>query len=149
MRPSRGFTLLEILATLLLLVMAVSAVIGMVRYATRIGIAAQLRATALAVAATVVQDPTPGGRTPDVGDADQDGWYGPGTLHAPATGTYAFTVNGHFNGYYLLRQESSTPADVIDDTVRWATVTVQVYAGQEGEHLTSVRRRVLRRVGGP
>lgn len=142
----RAFTLLEILATLLLVVMGVSAVIGMMRYATRIGIAAQMRATALACAETVVEDPTPGGRTPDAGDADKDGWYGPGSLQAPPAGDYTFTVYGWFNGYYLLRKESSVAADIIDDTVRWATVTVQIYAGQEGEHLTSIRRRLLRRV---
>lgn len=146
MRPQRAFTLLEILATLLLLVMGVTAVIGMMRYATRIGQAAQARATALAVAEMVVYDPTPDNRTPDPGDADKDDWFGPGPIHAPADPSYSFQVNGWIHGYYLVREESSTATDIIDDTVRWATVTVHIYAGLEGEHLTAIRRRVLRRI---
>jgi prepilin-type N-terminal cleavage/methylation domain-containing protein len=146
MRPQRAFTLLEILATLLLLAMGVTAVIGMMRYATRISIAAQMRATALAVAETVMNDPTPEGLSADVGDADKDGWYGPGILSAPATGSYSFTVNGWLHGIYLVREETSAVSDIIDDSARWGTVSVHAYAGLEGEHLTSLRRRVLRKV---
>lgn len=146
MSRARAFTMLEILAVLLLLVMGVAAVIGMMRYATRLSVAAQMRTTMLAMAETVVLDPTPNGRTADAGDADHDGWYGNGPLAAPSTGAYSFDVNGWLTGYYVLRTEASEVDDIVDDTVRWATVTVRVYAGQEGEHLTSVRRRVLRRV---
>jgi hypothetical protein len=145
MSHSRAFTLLEILATLLLLAMGVTAVIGMMRYATRLSTTAQLRAIACPIAQTVLNDPTPDGLTPDVGDADKDGWYGPGAIAAPAAGNYSFTVNGWLNGYYLVREESSLSADVIDRSVRWATVSVYVYAGREGEYLTSLRRRILRR----
>jgi len=142
----RGFTLLEVLASLLLTVMGVAAVIGMMRYATRLGVTAQLRMTAVAAAETVLYDPLPGGRTADVGDADKDGWYGSGTIAVTAAPTYDFTVNGWLDGYYIVRQESSIAADRIDDSSRWSTVSVHVYAGQEDEHLTSIRRRVLRRI---
>jgi hypothetical protein len=64
----------------------------------------------------------------------------------PAAASYSFTVNGWLNGYYLVREESSRAADVIDHAMRWATVSVHVYVGQEGEHLISLRRRILRRV---
>jgi len=146
MSHARAFTMLAILAVLLLLVLGVAAVIGMMRYATRLSITAQMRSTMLAMAETVVLDPTPNGRTADVGDADHDGWYGSGALAAPNTGAYSFKINGWLTGYYVLRTEESQVDDIIDDTVRWSTVTVRVYAGQEGEHLTSVRRRILRRV---
>lgn len=142
----RAFTLLEVLASLLLAVMGVAAVIGMMRYATRLGVAAQLRMTAVAAAETVLYDPLPRGRTADPGDADKDGWYGTGSLMVTAAATYDFSVNGWLDGYYIVRQESSIAADLIDDGCRWSTVTVHVYAGQEDEHLTSIRRRVLRRI---
>jgi hypothetical protein len=142
----RGFTLLEILASLLLAVMGVAAVIGMMRYATRLGVTAQLRMTAVATAETVLNDPIPAGRTADPGDADKDGWYGSGTLAVTAAATYDFSVYGWIDGYYVVRQESSNAVDRIDDASRWSTVTVHVYAGQEDEHLTSIRRRVLRRI---
>jgi hypothetical protein len=142
----RAFTLLEILASLLLAVMGVAAVIGMMRYATRLGVTAQLRMTAVAAAETVLYDPLPGGRTADAGDADKDGWYGSGALAVTAAAAYDFSVYGWLDGYYVVRQESSSAADLIDDASRWSTVTVHVYAGQEDEHLTSIRRRVLRRI---
>lgn len=142
----RGFTLLEVLATLLLLAVGVTSIIGMVRYGTRVSSEAQMRATALIVADTVTVDPTPGRLTADSGDADDDGWrLGSGSLAAPASGSYAFTVQGYLNSFYVRRTEISEVGDIIDRGQRWARITVDVYAGSEDRHLTTVRQRLLRR----
>lgn len=141
----RGFTLVEILATLLLLAFGVASVIGLVRYANRLSGDAQMRSTAMATAETVLHDPEPLGLTADIGDADDDGWSGPGTPSAPASGSYSFTTSGWINGYYLHREETSTAADIVDPALRWATVTVEVYAGDEDRYITTLERRMLRR----
>lgn len=145
----RGFTLIEVLATLLLLSFGVASVIGMVHYAIRISADSQSRATAMATAETVLLDPTPLGLSADPGDGDGDGWRADGTISASATGDYDFVVDGWINGYYLHREERSTAADVVDDSQRWATITVQVYAGAEDRYLTTLRRRLLRRTAAP
>lgn len=143
----RAFTLFEVLATLLLLAVGVTSIIGMVRYGTRISTEAQMRSTALLVAQTVAVDPTPGGLTADVGDADGDGWrLVTGTLAAPAVGSYAFDVQGFVDGFYLQRSETSDAGDIIDGGgARWAHITVDVYAGDDDIHLTTIRQRLLRR----
>lgn len=142
----RAFTLFEVLATLLLLAIGVTSIIGMVRYGTRISTEAQMRSTALLVAGTVAVDPTPGGLTADAGDADGDGWsLVSGTLASPGGGSYAFSVQGFVDGFYVQRSETSAAGDVVDGAARWAHITVDVYAGGDDIHLTTVRQRLLRR----
>lgn len=146
----RAFTLLEVLATLLLLSIGMAAIAGIMRYGTRVSMDAQMRTTALLVAETVTVDPTPGGKTADSGDGDGDGWMlQSGTLAAPATGAYAFVVQGHVDSFYVRRAESSQPGDIIDPTQRWAHITVDVYAGNEDRFLNSVRQRCLRQTRAP
>ena len=145
----RGFTLIEILATLLLLAFGVASVIGMVHHATRISADSQGRATAMASAESVLLDPTPLGVSADLGDADGDGWRADGSIAAPVAGDYDFVVEGWLNGYYLHREERSGVDDVVDPAHRWATITVQVYAGDSDRYLTTLRRRLLRRTVAP
>jgi prepilin-type N-terminal cleavage/methylation domain-containing protein len=146
MRQKSAFTLIEVLATLLLLAIGVTAIIGMVRYGTRISTTAQMRATALIVAETVTVDPTPGGLTADGGDADGDGWrLVSGTLSTPDSGSYAFQVQGYVDGFYVQRKESSEIRDIVDPATRWAHIIVDVYAGGDDIHLTTASQRILRR----
>jgi prepilin-type N-terminal cleavage/methylation domain-containing protein len=58
-RPRAGFTLIEILAALLLFSMGLMAVIGVFLYGLKSAIAAQSDATAWATALSVVKDPMP------------------------------------------------------------------------------------------
>ena len=150
MRLQRAFTLIEVLATLLLLAIGMAAVTGLMRFGTRVSMDAQMRSTALLVAETVTVDATPGGKTADVGDLDNDGWMlVTGPLAAPATGDYAFVIQGHIDGYYVRRTESSAAGDILDPSQRWAHITVDVYAGNEDRFLTSVRQRYLRHTRAP
>lgn len=146
----RAFTLIEVLATLLLLAIGLASIIGMMRYGTRLSMDAQMHTTALIVASTVAVDPTPGGLTADIGDADDDGWQlGSGTLAAPATGAYTFTVQGYLNGFYIRRAETSAVSDIVDPWQRWVHVTVDVFAGDEDRYLTTLRLPFQRSTGGP
>lgn len=150
MSHRRAFTLLEVLATLLLLTLGVTAILAMMRYGTSVSIDAQVRTTALLVAETLTVDPTPGDLTADLGDADGDGWMlASGTLAAPAAGSYEFAVEGYLNGFYLRRVEASTPSQIVDPTQRWATITVDVYAADDGAYVTTTKQRMLRQTRAP
>jgi Tfp pilus assembly protein PilV len=54
MNPLRAFILIEVLATLLLFAVGVTAIVGMLRYGTRVSMDAQMHTTALIVAQTVI-----------------------------------------------------------------------------------------------
>ena len=132
-----AFTLLEIVATLLLLAFGLVAVIGLVQYANRLSAESQTRATALATAQTVLLDPEPSGLVADDGsDSNGDGWYLDG-----AFSSWPFTVRGYINGYYVDRTEDA--GAVADSEHRWVWVTVRVFSG--GEEVTQLKRRMLRR----
>jgi prepilin-type N-terminal cleavage/methylation domain-containing protein len=166
-----GFTLLEVLATLLMLSVGIASVIGMVRYGIRLSGEAQEAHSAMPTALTVLCDPTPSGLTADLNDADGDGWKleAGSTLAAPATGDYAFTVSGTINGYWVKRVEASKSSDILDrlealddrsgsytadddgrnGRVRAAMVTVEVYRGLDDAFVTTVQQRILRRKPAP
>jgi prepilin-type N-terminal cleavage/methylation domain-containing protein len=148
-RQAAGFTLIEVLAALLLLGLGVASVIGMIHYAGRLSTQSQVRATALATAEAGLYDPVPLGLHADLGDGDGDGWLLDGSLDAPASGGYRFTTEGWLNGYYLHREERSAAADVVDPSSRLATITVRVYAGVDDRYVTTLRRRLLRRTERP
>lgn len=154
--PRRGFTLVEILASMLLLSFGLAAAMGMVGYATNLSAGYQDRATALATAETVLLHHEPMGLTADSGDADGDGWEGNGipVSGIPSSGGYSFTAWGWFNGYYVEREERSDGElldndskypDIVHANRRYATITVRLYS-TDGGHLTTIRRRLLRRM---
>ncbi len=147
----RAFTLIEIMATLLLVGIGLASLVAMMGYAVRLASRAQADATALLTARTVADDATPCGLTADAGDADNDGWsLQSGSLNTPASGDYAFTVTGWINGYYIVRKESSRTADqdVIHGQARRADVQVEVFLGGNGERVAALRTQILRRTGG-
>lgn len=142
----RAFTLLEVVATLLLVAIGVTAVLGMSRLAVRWSGEAMASATGTATALAVLVDARPGGRTADASDGDGDKWgLSSGTLAVPASGAYAFTVAGIVNSYYVRRTESSVASDLIDGHSRYATVNVDVFWGIEGRYVTGLKRRIIRR----
>ena len=142
-----AFTLIEILATLLVFSFGLLSVIGMVQYASRVSAESQSNTTALVTASSVVLEPEPLGLVADIGDANGDDWWAEGPIEAPPDAEYQFKVYGWLNGYYLIRTESSTLADIIDEQTRWATITVEVFSGSDP--VTAIQRQLLRRTKAP
>ena len=141
-----AFTLIAILATLLLLAFGLISAVGMVQYASRVSGDAQSRSTAMVTARTVTLHPEPLDLVADADDANGDGWWADEPIAVTADGGYAFTVRGWLNGYYVIREERSVEHDIVDDRIRWATITVRVFAG--AEEFVTTQRRVLRRTVG-
>jgi Tfp pilus assembly protein PilV len=140
-RPERAFTLLEVLATLLILVLGMLSTLALIRFGVRTAQRSQIQATGMATAQTVLIDRSPDGRAPGSTDWDiveQTGSIGP-------TGAYRETVQGRVNGYFVRRTESSVAADVVDSRSRWVAVAVEVWVGDAGEHVTKLTSRLLRR----
>ena len=141
-----GFTLLEVVASMLLLAVGFASVMGMSRLGMRWSGEAMSAATGMVTALSVVADARPGGRSADPGDADLDGWeLESGSLTIPTAGAYEFVTAGFINGYYVRRVESSIATDVFDGHGRHADVVVDVFWGIEGDHVIGLRRRILRR----
>lgn len=142
----RGFSLPEVVATVLIVLVGLAAVLGMARLGIRWSGEAMAAATGMATAMTAIADAQPGGRTADAGDADQDGWrLTSGSLVIPNSGSYTFTVEGILNGYYVRRVESSSTTDIVDLHGRASDVSVDVFWGQEGRYVTGLKQRVVRR----
>jgi prepilin-type N-terminal cleavage/methylation domain-containing protein len=145
-RSQSGFTLLEVVATLLLVAIGVTSVLGMSRLAVRWSGEAIAAATGVTTAEALIVDAQPGGRTADPSDADGDKWgLVDGAMVVASSGDYAFTVAGIVNGYYVRRAESSVAADVIDGHGRYADVSVDLFWGSGGRYVTGLKRRIIRR----
>jgi len=141
-----GFTLIEVVATLLLVSVGITAVIGMTRLGVRWSGEAIGATSGLPTALSVLADARPGGRTADATDADGDKWsLISGSLTIPATGDYEFVTAGIVNGYYVRRVEKSVAADILDGHGRQADVTVDVFWGREGHYVNGLKRRICRR----
>lgn len=144
-RGRAGFTLFEVIATILLVSAGFAAVIGMSRLGVRWSGEAIASATGLATARTVLADARPGGRTADLNDVDGDGWgLESGSLTIPAAGAYSFTTFGFLNGYYVRRVETSTWDDLISGHQRHASVEVDVFWGSDGRYVTGIKQRIIR-----
>ena len=142
----RGFSLPEVVATVLIVLVGLAAVLSMARLGIRWSGEAMAAATGMATAMTAIADAQPGGRTADAGDADQDGWrLTSGSVVIPNAGSYTFTVEGILNGYYVRRVESSSTTDIVDLHGRASDVSVDVFWGQEGRYVTGLKQRVVRR----
>lgn len=138
----KAFSLIEVLAVLLILVLGLGSVIALVAVGRRQSGTAQMRLSGLHTALTVLNDQAPGGLTADPGDADGDGWSGSGTFSW--TGGYTLESRGQINGFWVRRKEISTPADILSARRRSALATVEVFWGIEGAYVTSVQERILR-----
>lgn len=141
-----AFSLIEVVATLLIVTAGLIAVMGMAKLGIRWSGEAIAAATGMATAQAVMVDAQPGGRTADPADGDGDGWrLTAGSLPIPASGSYALTTEGVINGYYVRRVETSGAADVLNQRQRMVSVTVDVFWGQEGRYITGLKQRHVRR----
>ncbi len=141
-RPDRAFTLLEVLATLLILVLGMLSTVALVRFGVRVAQRSQIQATGMVTAQTVLIDRSPDGRAPGATDwavSSSTGTVGPGSA------SYSETIQGRVNGYFVRRSEASVAADAVDARSRWVSVEVEVWTGEDGEHVTALKARMLRR----
>ncbi len=144
-----AFTMVEILASLLLIAVGVMSVVGLMQAAMRTSDESISAATGMATAMTLINDPAPGGLTADKDDADKDGWGCDNDLVTnrayDAAGAEDFVVSGYLNGFWAIRTETSdATADAVDARARYATVRVEVYRGQNGVLAAHLKRRILR-----
>jgi hypothetical protein len=146
---NRAFTMVEILASLLLIAVGVMSVVGLMQAAMRTSDESISAATGMATAMTLIHDPSPGGLTADKDDGDKDGWGCDSDLVTnrvyDAVGTEDFVVSGYINGFWAVRTETSNATtDAVDARSRYATVRVEVYRGQNGVLAAHLKRRILR-----
>jgi len=104
---TRGFTLIETLAVLLVVSIGLAAAVGLFSAALRISAQAQGRTTAMATAMSVAVDPTPL-LDPDLA-AD---WTQVSTYAMDASSGLA-EAHGYINGFWVVRRESSASADIL------------------------------------
>jgi prepilin-type N-terminal cleavage/methylation domain-containing protein len=138
----RAFTMIEVLATLLLLALGLAAVIGLLLFALRLNARSVAAATAMATAWTALHDHRPGGRDPFAGDP---AWQSTVLSGARGSDAYAVLVAGYLNGYYVRRVETAVPADRIDAGSRIVSVRVDVYDAEDGGPVAAMDGRLLRR----
>ncbi len=137
-RRSGGFTLLEVLASVLVLTVAFGAAIGLVLYGLQLAKSSMGRATALATAMSVAIDPDP--LQP---------------LDVPASWTVAVpgTTSGYLNSYYILRTEGPPTTLATSGAgaplVTAADVTVDVYETNQGKLLASYSQRLIKQAMSP
>jgi len=129
MRQRRsGFTLIEVLACLLVLTLGLTAACGLVFYGLRLVRNAHGKTIGMTTALTVLVDPTPLRTDPTLSPS------GP-------------TTSGYLNGLWVVRTESAaTPIDGIGGVLVAVTVTVDVYEASNGACYASLSRRLTKRM---
>lgn len=127
MRRHQAFTMIEVLASVLILMVGMLAVVGMVSFAIKQASRAQAASTAMATAMTVVDDPEP-------------------LLRADWT-AFGATTQGYLNGYYVRRTESTagSSADLSLNGLVSVSIQVDVYESVDGLPVASLTTRRLAR----
>ena len=104
---SRGFTLIETLAVLLVVAIGLAAAIGLFGSALRLSSEAQGRSTAMATAKSVAVDPTPL-LDPDLASD----WTQVSTYNLDDASGSA-EAHGYINGFWAVRRESAAASDIL------------------------------------
>lgn len=130
MSARSGFTFIEVLAGLIILVVGLFALIALVMYGQRLATRAQAQAQGMSTALSVTVDASP-------------------LVAAPADWTTSWagdncTSRGWINGLWVERDETSTVADRITPEVRSAQVVVRVREGVGGAPVAGVTTRIMR-----
>lgn len=122
-----AFTMIEVLASVLILMVGMLAVVGMVAFALKQASRAQAAATAMATALTVVDDPTP--------------------LLRADWSVVGSTAQGYLNGYYVRRTESAsgTSSDLKANGLISIAIQVDVYESVDGLPVASLTTRRMAR----
>ncbi len=120
-----GFSLVEILACLLVLVIGTLSTVAMVAYGISLTNVAQGRATGMATAMSIAVD------------------YAPLVPNGCTWSGDNFSAKGYVNGFYVTRTEQA--GDPVPGTsIRTALVEVDVFETLQGRLVTSYRQRVIR-----
>lgn len=142
-----AFTLVETLAVLLVLTLAIGSAVAVLRMATRISDEGLARTSASVTAQCLLLDPSPCGLTADINDTDGDGWRGAGTF--AWSGGYTLVSSGLVNGYWGIRTETSQASDILAPTMRKAVVEVEVFLGLGGRRVAWAKEPALIRQEAP
>lgn len=121
MRTRSGFTLLEVLASLLVLSMALAGAIALIGYGLRLSSRLQSDSLGWVTAHTVAADPEP-----------------PGTLDWSVSGG---TAKGYLNGFYCTRETVAT--ETVAGKLQAEVVKVTVYETMGGGTVAAVLTRAL------
>lgn len=140
-----GFTLVEVIAILLVVVLGLFSVTGLFIYGLRLANRAQASSTAMATAMGIAVDDAPL-LDPAVSVWSRTATYGMDDSSGSAL------ASGYVNGYYVIRREEAPEADIITGApgtpagvgARSVHVDVDVYEAQGGEHLASYTTRFVR-----
>jgi hypothetical protein len=144
----RAFTLIEVLAILLVVAIGLAAATGLFTYALKLSFDVQARSTAMSTAMTVAVDGTP------LLDPDLAGDWQVVSSYAFDDPTGTAVTRGLINGYYAVRSERSDTTDIIaqDGAVvhaRAVQVDVDVFETVGGRLMASYSTRMVRQRGGP
>lgn len=125
-RTRTGFTLIEVMACLLVLSLGLLSACGLILYGLRLVRIAHGRTIGMATAMTIMANPTPLATDP--------------TLTPNGS-----TTTGYLNGLWVVRTESApTPLDGAGNSLKSVTVTVDVYEASNGECVASFTRRLTK-----
>ena len=129
-RTAGGFTLVEVMASLLVILVGMLAVIGMVSFAIAQANRSQAACTAMATALSVVDDPLP------LGTLDWN------HAVAPLAGGSAVTT-GFINGYFVRRTETSD--GLVAEGLASVAISVDVFEANGGVLVASTSTRRMHR----
>lgn len=144
MRP-RAFTLVEVLAALLLVAIGMGAVVTLLKAGVKRSAIAQAQALQQITADALVHTATPLDSTLMAAN-DGRGWEQKSVSGTTSSNAYSLQHHGFVNGFYAIRTERSHASDKISDNLRWAEVEVELYLGMNGGYVTTTRQRILRRI---
>jgi Tfp pilus assembly protein PilV len=124
-RPCGAFTLIEVMASVIILSLGLISAIGMLLYGLQLAKLSIGRATGLATAMTVAIDPSP-------------------LLPADPLWTVAVpgTTTGYLNGHWVERWEG--PATVVAPGIAAADVRVDIYETLRGRLVASYNQRIVK-----
>lgn len=147
MRRTGGFTMLEVLAVLLVVGIGLAGAIGVFAYALRLSGEAQARSIAMATAISVAYDRNP------LLDPDLSGDWSSTSYDFDAPSGTAIS-RGPVNGLYAVRTETTVAADITaqDGAVvhqRSVRVDVDIFETSGGKAVASFTTRLVRQRGGP
>lgn len=125
-RTHRGFTLIEVMASVLVLAMGLTAACGLILYGLHLVRTAHGRTVGMATAMSVLNDTTP-------------------LPTDPSQSPNAPTTSGYLNGLWVVRTETDEmPLDGANGTLVTVTVNVDVFEASNGECFASASRRLIR-----
>jgi hypothetical protein len=137
-----AFTLVEVLAMLLVLVFGLLAVTGLFLYGLRLSSKAQAASTAMATAISIAHDDAP------AVDGVTSTWKRASSYSLDA-GTGSAEASGMINGYFVRRTETAAQADILAGApgavgARSVRVDVDVYDAMGGQLQASFTTRLVR-----